>query len=69
VDSGVILQSVSQGSWQPKPRLLDRLREALRSRHYSRRTEQGYSHSVKRFIFFHIRKPHKHSYATGEAAS
>jgi len=26
----------------PKPKLLDRLREALRSRHYSRRTEQTY---------------------------
>ena len=32
------------------PRLLDRLREALRSRHYSRRTEQTYCHWVKRFI-------------------
>jgi hypothetical protein len=30
-----------------KPKLLDRLREALRSRHYSRRTEQTYCHWVK----------------------
>ncbi len=37
----------------PKPKLLDRLREALRSRHYSRRTEHSYCHWVKRFIFFH----------------
>ena len=36
-----------------QPKLLDRLREALRSRHYSRRTEQTYRHWVKRFIFFH----------------
>jgi len=36
-----------------KPKLLDQLREALRSRHYSRRTEQTYCHWVKRFIFFH----------------
>ena len=58
MDSGVTLQSVSQGSWQPKPKLLDRLREALRSRHYSRRTEQSYCHWVKRFIFFHnVRHP------------
>jgi len=35
-----------------KPKLLDRLREALRSRHYSRRTDQTYCHWVKRFIFF-----------------
>jgi integrase len=35
------------------PKLLDRLREALRTRHYSRRTEQTYCQWVKRFIFFH----------------
>jgi integron integrase len=41
-----------------KPKLLDRLHEALRSRHYSRRTEQSYCHWVKRFIYFHnIRHP------------
>jgi len=41
-----------------KPKLLDRLCEALRSRHYSRRTEQTYGHWVKRFIYFHnIRNP------------
>jgi len=36
-----------------KPKLLDRFREALRSRHYSRRTEQTYCQWVKRFIYFH----------------
>ncbi len=36
-----------------KPKLLDQFREALRSRHYSRRTEQTYSQWVKRFIYFH----------------
>jgi hypothetical protein len=42
----------------PKPKLLDQLREALRSRHYSRRTEQTYCHWVKRYIFFHnVRHP------------
>jgi len=30
-----------------EPRLLDRLREALRSRHYSHRTEESYRHWVK----------------------
>lgn len=41
-----------------QPKLIDRFREALRSRHYSRRTEQCYSHWVKRFIFFHhVRHP------------
>lgn len=37
-----------------QPKLLDRMREALRSRHYSPRTEQTYCHWVKRCIFFHI---------------
>jgi len=32
-----------------KPKLLDQLREALRARHYSRRTEQTYCLWVKRF--------------------
>jgi hypothetical protein len=41
-----------------QPKLLDRLREALWSRHYSPRTEQTYCHWVKRFIFFHhVRHP------------
>jgi len=41
-----------------KPKLLDRLREPLRPRHYSRRTEQAYRHWVKRFIYFHnLRHP------------
>ena len=28
----------------PKPRLLDRVREAIRAHHYSRRTEKAYVH-------------------------
>jgi integron integrase len=39
-----------------KPKLLDRLREAMRARHYSRRTEQTYCHWVNRFIFFHDKR-------------
>ncbi len=35
------------------PKLLDRFREALRTRHYSPRTESTYCQWVKRFIFFH----------------
>ena len=41
-----------------RPRLLDQLRQALRVRHYSRRTEQAYCSWVKRFIHFHnVRHP------------
>ncbi len=41
----------------PKPRLLDRVREALRTRHYSRRTEKTYVAWIRRYILFH-RKRH-----------
>jgi Phage integrase, N-terminal SAM-like domain len=37
----------------PKPRLLDRTREAVRARHDSHRTEKAYVHWIKRYIFFH----------------
>ena len=37
---------------------MDQLQQALRSRHYSRRTEQAYSLWVRRFIrFHHVRHP------------
>jgi integron integrase len=35
------------------PRLLDRVRGAIRARHYSHRTEKAYVGWIKRFIFFH----------------
>ena len=35
------------------PRLLDRVRDEIRARHYSLRTEQTYLHWIKRYILFH----------------
>ena len=40
----------------PKPRLLDRVRQAIRTRHYNSRTEKAYVHWTKRFIFFHDKR-------------
>lgn len=41
-----------------QPRLLDQVRNAIRRRHYSYRTEQVYVHWIKRFIHFHgVRHP------------
>jgi integron integrase len=37
----------------PPPRLLDRVRGALRARHFSRRTEDAYVAWIRRFVFFH----------------
>jgi hypothetical protein len=36
-----------------QPKLLDRLRAAVRLRHYSRRTESAYVMWVHRYILFH----------------
>jgi len=44
-------------SRNPEPRLLDRVRDALRVKRYSYRTEQAYLHWIKRYIYFH-RKQH-----------
>jgi integron integrase len=37
----------------PNPRLLDQVREAIRLRHYSYRTEQQYVSWIRRYILFH----------------
>lgn len=54
-----ISSSAAQG-----PRLLDRLRGAIRRKHYSRRTEEAYTHWTKRFIYFHGKR---HPSVLGEA--
>jgi Phage integrase, N-terminal SAM-like domain len=38
---------------QAKPKLLDQLRDVLRTRHYSIRTERAYTDWVRRFIGYH----------------
>jgi integron integrase len=43
-------------SGKPRPRLLDQVREAIRLRHYSYRTEQQYLAWIRRFILFHHRR-------------
>lgn len=37
----------------PRPKLLDRVRSALRARHYSRRTEKAYVGWIRRYVLFH----------------
>ena len=49
----------------PKARLLDQVREVIRFKHYSIRTEQAYIHWIKRFIFFH-QKRHPREMGAGE---
>jgi hypothetical protein len=66
---GIIQQPAYQrvSSWKPavvappppppaKPKLLDRVRLAIRTRHYSFHTEKAYVGWMKRFIFFHNKR-------------
>jgi integron integrase len=39
-----------------KPKLLDRVRAAVRVRHYSRRTEDAYVHWVRTYVVFHNKR-------------
>jgi hypothetical protein len=42
------------------PKLLDQLRDRIRVKHYSIRTEQAYVQWVKRYLFFHgMRHPNE----------
>jgi integron integrase len=46
----------SPAPFQGKPRFLDMVRAALRTRHYSRRTEDAYVAWIRRFILFHDKR-------------
>ncbi|MDR7482245.1 MAG: integron integrase, partial [Armatimonadota bacterium] len=48
----------------PEPRLLDRVRDALRAHHYSRRTEEAYIAWIRRYVLFHGKR---HPAAMGAA--
>ncbi len=41
---------------EQKPKLLDQVRAAIRTRHYSMKTEEAYVHWIKRFILFHNKR-------------
>ncbi len=45
--------NTAQGGTPPPPKLLDQLRDTIRLRHYSIRTEETYVQWVRRFILFH----------------
>jgi hypothetical protein len=51
-----------------KPKLLDQVREVIRCKHYSIRTEQAYCDWIKRFILFH-RKRHPAEMAEAEISA
>ena len=59
MDSGQDSDSPAQsdsGSDKQGKRLIDRLREEIRTRHYSRRTEKAYWYWIRYFILFHDKR-------------
>jgi integron integrase len=50
-------ETLSSPTASNKPKLLDQVRDVIRRKHYSIRTEQAYCDWIKRFILFH-RKRH-----------
>ena len=56
--ASTIHRSQSDGQEPQPPKLLDRVRERIRYKHYSMRTEQAYVHWVRAFVRFHrLRHP------------
>jgi len=58
-DSRLFIRNDPPGVYDPGAgeKLTDCVRDAMRARHYNRRTAQGYSRWIKRYILFH-NKPH-----------
>lgn len=57
----------AQSTLAPGPRLSDQVRDAIRRKHYSYRTEKTYLHWIRRFIYFH-KKRHPREMAEAEVA-
>jgi hypothetical protein len=49
----LIREGLPEFTPKPAPRLLDQVRIAIRTRHYSRRTEKAYVGWIRRYILFH----------------
>ena len=61
-------RSIAQRQTAPPPRLLEQVREAIRRRHYSYRTEEAYVHWIRRYILFHGER-HPRQMAAPEATA
>ena len=47
---------LAPGAAPGKPKLLDQVRDTIRLKHYSLRTEQAYTDWIRRFILFHNKR-------------
>jgi hypothetical protein len=53
---GNVTANVPSPPKSQNPKLLDQLRQAIRARHYSDKTEKAYVHRIKRYIFLHNKR-------------
>lgn len=53
---GAYMLQITSARGGQKPKLLEQMRDALRARHYSLRTEEAYVQWVRRFIIFHDKR-------------
>jgi integron integrase len=68
IDGGLSVQAHFQTlATSTKPKLLEQVRQAIRARHYSDKTQEAYVGWIKRFIFFH-NKRHPAEMAEAEIA-
>jgi len=51
-------RAVPESGSRPALKLMDRVRHAIRARHYSHRTEEAYAHWIRRYIVFHGKTTH-----------
>ena len=58
IDSHLLIVNDPPGTYDPgrADKLMNCVRDALRARHYSRRTAQSYSRWIKRYILFHNKR-------------
>jgi len=61
-------RTASSSSHSNRPRLLDQVRDAVRLRHYSIRTEQAYVQWTRRFVLFHGKR-HPRDMGSAEVAA
>ncbi|MPZ45382.1 MAG: integron integrase [Betaproteobacteria bacterium] len=54
--TAVLAYSLREPEAAQPPRLLDQVRDRIRFKHYSIRTEQAYVHWIRRFVIFHARR-------------
>jgi integron integrase len=52
----LMVATLKPGPIANKPKLLDQVRQVIRRKHYSLRTEQAYCDWIKRFILFHHKR-------------